>query len=270
MYGYIYKTTNLVNGKIYIGKHKASAFDPSYRGSGKLITAALDKYGQDNFMTELICSCCSLSELNEAEKQYIEKYNSSYSAGKGYNISAGGDGGATNAGMKLMHKGCYSKFVSPSDISQHLKEGYVLGPTEQFRDKLRNANSGRKGDKASFYGKHHSEHSKYLIGLASQGRPGYGDNNIAKRPEVRAKISNYALTHPNYFRSNKFRFVTDGVVEKRITIDTPIPEGFHMGRSPHTWVHDEVKEYCIPVSSLEDYLSKGKISGRLNKHTNCN
>ena len=36
MYGYIYITTNLINGMKYIGKHKASMFDPAYKGSGKV------------------------------------------------------------------------------------------------------------------------------------------------------------------------------------------------------------------------------------------
>ena len=45
MYGYIYKTTNLINGKIYIGQHKSEEYDSSYYGSGKLIRRAIEKYG---------------------------------------------------------------------------------------------------------------------------------------------------------------------------------------------------------------------------------
>lgn len=43
MYGYIYKTTNLINGKIYIGQHKSEEYDSSYYGSGKKILRALKK-----------------------------------------------------------------------------------------------------------------------------------------------------------------------------------------------------------------------------------
>ena len=57
MIGYIYKTTNLINGKIYIGQHKSSSFDTNYYGSGKLLIKALKKYGKENFKIELIEGC---------------------------------------------------------------------------------------------------------------------------------------------------------------------------------------------------------------------
>lgn len=54
MYGYIYLTTNRVNGKKYIGRHKASTFDSTYYGSGKIITQAILKEGIENFTCEIL------------------------------------------------------------------------------------------------------------------------------------------------------------------------------------------------------------------------
>lgn len=55
---YIYKITNLINGKSYIGKkkHKESdtPLEESYMGSGRLIKEAVAKYGKDNFKKEII------------------------------------------------------------------------------------------------------------------------------------------------------------------------------------------------------------------------
>jgi hypothetical protein len=68
MYGYIYKTTNLVNGFIYIGQHKSRKFTPNYKGSGTLITGAMVKFGVANFKVELVQRCNSQEELDAAEQ----------------------------------------------------------------------------------------------------------------------------------------------------------------------------------------------------------
>ena len=52
MYGYIYETTNLINGKKYIGKHKADCFDKSYIGSGTILTRAI-KNMEDRILRQL-------------------------------------------------------------------------------------------------------------------------------------------------------------------------------------------------------------------------
>lgn len=92
MIGYIYKTTNLVNNKCYIGKHESSEYDPSYFGSGKILRRAIDKYGINNFANEIIDTADSYNELNEKEKEYIARYKEQYGSDC-YNLAHGGDGG---------------------------------------------------------------------------------------------------------------------------------------------------------------------------------
>jgi hypothetical protein len=53
MYGYIYKTTNIVNGKIYIGQHLHDCWDFNYKGSGKMLQKAFKKYGEDNLRPQM-------------------------------------------------------------------------------------------------------------------------------------------------------------------------------------------------------------------------
>ena len=72
MYGYIYKTTNLLNEKIYVGQRKSKEFIKSYYGSGTLIKNAISKYGKENFSVELIDFAMSADELDEKEIWYIK------------------------------------------------------------------------------------------------------------------------------------------------------------------------------------------------------
>ena len=62
----IYKTTNLINGKIYVGQDTKN--NPNYLGSGKILKFALKKYGIENFKKEILEECLTLDELNELEK----------------------------------------------------------------------------------------------------------------------------------------------------------------------------------------------------------
>lgn len=86
---FIYKTTNAVNNKIYIGK--ANKNDPLYLGSGLKIKSAIKKYGKGNFHKEIIEECES-NVIGLREKHWIEFYNST-DDNIGYNISSGGEGG---------------------------------------------------------------------------------------------------------------------------------------------------------------------------------
>lgn len=86
----IYKTTNLINNKIYIGQDSNN--DSKYLGSGHLIVKAIKKYGEKNFKKEILEFCKSKKELNEKEILWIKKFNSTNKK-IGYNISSGGTGG---------------------------------------------------------------------------------------------------------------------------------------------------------------------------------
>ena len=90
----IYKITNLVNGKFYIGQTSASIKDRWSRhcNNGSHCTYlknAIKKYGKDNFTIEEICVAKDRDELNKLEKSAIKEYDSLYPSG--YNLTTGGD-----------------------------------------------------------------------------------------------------------------------------------------------------------------------------------
>lgn len=100
MFGYIYKITNLINNKIYIGKTLKdvySRFAEHIRTSrnedceNRPLYKAMKKYGVENFKVEEIekVAVTDGHELNEREIYWIAYYNSYEN---GYNATLGGDG----------------------------------------------------------------------------------------------------------------------------------------------------------------------------------
>lgn len=90
---HIYKTTNMINGKIYIGKEKHN--DKNYLGSGRILNNAIRKYGKENFTKEILEEC-SLDVIDERECYWIERCDST-NWDIGYNITKGGTGGDTTS-----------------------------------------------------------------------------------------------------------------------------------------------------------------------------
>lgn len=89
----IYKTTNLINNKVYVGKDCKN--NPSYLGSGLLLKRAINKYGRHNFIKEVIDNAENINDLNEKEIFWIDKLNTFTPIG--YNIARGGTGGDTTS-----------------------------------------------------------------------------------------------------------------------------------------------------------------------------
>ena len=69
----LYKITNLVNGKMYIGQHMTDDLDDGYMGSGNIIKSAIKKYGKSNFRKEWIMFCESKWELDYMERVLVDE-----------------------------------------------------------------------------------------------------------------------------------------------------------------------------------------------------
>jgi len=137
----IYKTTNLINGNFYIGQDSKN--NPEYLGSGLLLNKAIEKYGRENFLKEVVEQCNSKEELNSQEIFWISELKPLY------NIAKGGNGGDT-----------YSKHPDYDLIIEKLKQRPSTWPKGKPKPYQR------------------------------------GENNVAKRPEVREKLSKFRLENP--------------------------------------------------------------------------
>lgn len=154
MYGYIYKTTNKLNNKIYIGQKKSDKFlFEKYLGSGLKLKSAIDHYGEYSFKVELIEECDSFESLNEREIYWIAYFNST-DPEIGYNISLGGN---TPRGIPAWNKGLTKEedsrlIVSDETREKHsksLKLAYLegrrkpLNPSPELRAKMGAKNKGK-------------------------------------------------------------------------------------------------------------------------------
>jgi hypothetical protein len=134
-FNYVYKTTNLVNGKEYIGEHSTDNLNDSYIGSGLLLKTAIKKYGKQNFKKEILEHFVSKEEAFNIQKNYIDKFNTLQPYG--YNISPTG-------GMHVM--GCiHHSEETRKKMSASIK-GKTLGrkqPQEEI-ERRRQSNIGKK------------------------------------------------------------------------------------------------------------------------------
>lgn len=133
----IYKITNLVNGKMYIGKHKTKNLDDGYMGSGHLIKRAVQKYGVNNFRKEWLMFCEDEEEMNYMELVYVDE--TWVLRNDTYNLTLGGNGGLIE-GQHSPRKGVHI--------------------SDETRMKLRKANIGKK----------HSYETKKKMSISHKGK----------------------------------------------------------------------------------------------------
>ena len=152
MYGYIYLTTNKINGKKYIGQHAKSEFDKTYYGSGTAFNLAFQKYGKENFTSEILDWAETKEELDQKEIDWIAK-SKAVESEEYYNITIGGE--------------------APMSGRKH---------SEESKQKMSESHKGKQvGENHPMWGKHWSEETKHKISISLTGR------NLTE--ETRKKIS---------------------------------------------------------------------------------
>lgn len=147
----IYKISNLINNKIYIGqtiesiekRWKRHTWKSTQNRNAMIITDAIVKYGKENFIIEEIDTADSIEELNYKEEYYIKYYNCI--SPNGYNIKYGGNNKRLSEETKLKisisNKGKKISEETRKRLSDSHK-GWV--PSEETRQKWRDAFSRKR------------------------------------------------------------------------------------------------------------------------------
>ena len=151
----IYLTTNLINGKKYIGKDINNR--PGYLGSGIYIKQAIQKYGKENFKKEILCECYDYSILNELESFFIYLLSAT-DENIGYNMTFGGDGGP----ITLNHPNKFEIYEKIKKANSGKKYFTKRMTEEEYNDYIKNKQNKTGGD--NHYSKKLSpeEYEKYI------------------------------------------------------------------------------------------------------------
>lgn len=134
----VYKITNTLNNKYYIGIHKTDDPNDSYMGSGNLIKLAIDKHGKENFSKEVLYTFDTLHEAAEKERELVN-INDPLT----YNIKNGGLGGFDHINSERLNVHYGTRSV---ETKQKMKKNHWSN--SEFRDLIKQKVS-RSGAKIS-------------------------------------------------------------------------------------------------------------------------
>lgn len=240
-YGYIYITTNLLDGKRYIGQHAYSIFDESYKGSGVYLSRAIKKIGKENFKVELIEWCSDQKSLDDREVYWIAKY-SAVESDEFYNLAKGGDG--CKKGSKL------------SDVAKkHISESH-------------------QGEKHNMYGKHHTEETKLKMSKTRKGKKFSEEHkkNLSKNhANTKGENSPWFGKHHTEETKKKMSEKQKGKVfsdehKHNISKNHADVSGKNNPCYGTAWVNTGVTNKMIKVDELDYYISLGYYKGRVKKN----
>ena len=239
MYGYIYKTTNKINGTIYIGKRKGE-FTSSYKGSGKYLRRALNKYGDCNFFVEVIEYCETLEIQNEREQFWIAYYrNLDVSM---YNIARGGDGGDLVSCLPQTERLRFSQRISElNKLGIIGNKGKQL--SEEHKKKIGDGNRGKV----------HSEEWKKKHDDAIRGKVAW--NKGLTKDDFR--VAKYARKKGEFKHTEETKRLISERTRgcKKPSVSTNIK-----GRK---WMNNGVRSVMAKADEIESYKKMGYIEGRL-------
>jgi hypothetical protein len=193
-YHIIYKTICTITNSYYIGLHSTNKLEDSYLGSGSLLKKSIEKYGKDNHVKEILFIMDSREEAMLKEKQIVNK--ELINDINCLNVAQGGEISLTYEAVSQFNKKKWATDKNYASKIKSLLKSYIK----------RNHELG-KINYNTFEGKKHTQETKNKIGEAnSKKQKGGGNSQFGTK------------------------WVTDGVKNKKVKKDDPLPEGWDYGR----------------------------------------
>lgn len=246
---YLYKITNLINDKIYIGIHRTFDINDNYFGSGTAIKKAIKKHGIENFQKEILEYFDNYSDALNREQEIVNE--SFVSRDDTYNLRTGGVGGFEHINNIPKEKRPNLKRLKEKLLSGEIKVGGTQNWSKDSWIKVRSTS------------------------WSSKIKDGWSPNNWAKMGEeqkenVRKKISNSVIGEKNSQYGTKFYIHPDDLSTKIRFKEGSQPAGWlwvkdfyeQQKKNSKRWYNDGIKNYYLILPNpLIDEL--GLVKGRI-------
>jgi shikimate kinase len=200
-FNFIYKTTNLITGKFYIGMHSTNNLEDGYLGSGKILRYSIKKYGVENHKIEKLEFFEDRKKLAENEREIVNETLLKNSMCMNLRLGGEGGGGIFNEQHSKNLKRGASIF-----LKNQWKENYQK-MCKQNSEKVKIAHKNGSLRYDNMLGKHHSEEAKNNIGIA---------NSISQKGVKNSQFGS--------------KWITNGKQNKKIH-DKVLPGGWIFGRT---------------------------------------
>ena len=222
----IYKITNKVNNKIYIGQHKTKNLNDCYMGSGSAVERAFKKYGKENFIKQILFIFDNHCDMDNKEKELVtEEFISRYDT---YNCKIGGSAGAHS-------KEVTNKIAESNRGKKHSKETkQKMSESQKGRKHKPRSNESKAKISKARTGKKHSEESKQKMSESQKNRK-FSEEHKRKLSvaQKRKKCNPFSEEHRQNISTARSGTIciTNGSINKVIPGDSDIPDGFWRGRT---------------------------------------
>jgi len=204
-YHFIYKTTNVLNGKYYYGMHSTDNLNDGYLGSGRRLKRSLNKYGKENHKVEHLEFLPNRKALIEREKEIVDL--NEIAKKECMNLKIGGDGGfPIGFDEDTFHRmgGRKSGKIHAERIKNDPE--YAKRHNMRWQEMVNNARLTKK----CYYdwtGKKHTADEKKKIGIKNS------------KTQLGVKNSQFNTC-----------WITNGKENKKIQKESEIPIGWRLGR----------------------------------------
>lgn len=237
----IYQVTHRESGKCYIGKHKTEDLNDGYMGSGQLIRRAIKKHSIEAFEKEVLHVFKTEEEMNLKEAELVtEEFCLREDT---YNICPGGHGGWGYVNSKILDSnarkingsigGKSAKILKKGIFSDEAKQArakreLLLRPARQ--EARRRKQNARQREKYKKFREQNpiqpKQLKKYFCSCGSETSS--RKSKFCNECRIKLKKEQALVMSRSY--QNR-RFITNGLMDKLIPINSPLPEGFSWGRS---------------------------------------